>query len=111
MNLKKLTYHILAFICFLLTGFNFAEAQTREQKVREDKKRVEASGYWHYNDLEKGIKQAAAENKPLMVVLRCLPCEECVKLDDELVESDPRIKPLLDQFVRVRIVGTNGLDL
>lgn len=40
-----------------------------------------------------------------------MPCEECVKLDDELVESDPRVKPLLDQFVRVRIVGTNGLDL
>ena len=111
MILKKLIHHILVFICFLLTGLNCAEAQTREQKVREDKKRIEASGYWYYNDLEKGIKQAAAENKPLMVVLRCLPCEECVKLDDELVESDPRVKPLLDQFVRVRIVGTNGLDL
>ena len=111
MILKKLIHQILVFICFLLTGLSYAEAQTREQKVREDKKRVEASGYWHYNDLEKGIKQAAAENKPLMVVLRCLPCEECVKLDDELVESDPRVKPLLDQFVQVRIVGTNGLDL
>lgn len=111
MILKKLIHNILVFICFLLTGLNYAEAQTREQKVREDKKRIEASGYWYYNDLEKGIKQAAAENKPLMVVLRCLPCEECVKLDDELVESDPRVKPLLDQFVRVRIVGTNGLDL
>lgn len=47
----------------------------------------------------------------MMVVLRCLPCEECVKLDDELMEKDTVIKSLLEKFVRVRIVGTNGLDL
>jgi S1-C subfamily serine protease len=34
-----------------------------------------------------------------------------VKLDDELVEKDPVIRPLLDRFVCVRVVGTNGLDL
>ena len=36
---------------------------------------------------------------------------ECVKLDDDLVNKDPRIWPLLDKFVRVRLVSTNGLDL
>ncbi len=44
-------------------------------------------------------------------MLRCLPCEECVKLDDELIENDPELQALLEPFVRVRIVGTNGLDL
>ncbi len=46
-----------------------------------------------------------------MVVLRCIPCEECVKLDDHLVDEDPVLRPLLEEFVRVRLVSTNGLDL
>src|SRR5262249_23005059 len=46
-----------------------------------------------------------------LVVLRCIPCEECVKLDDEVVNEHERVRPLLNKFIRVRIVGTNGLDL
>ncbi|HND53030.1 MAG TPA: Trx7/PDZ domain-containing (seleno)protein, partial [Pirellulaceae bacterium] len=49
--------------------------------------------------------------KPVLVVLRCIPCEECVKLDDDLVDNDEQLRPLLDKFVRVRLVSTNGLDL
>jgi hypothetical protein len=47
----------------------------------------------------------------MVVVLRCVPCEECVRLDDEVVDADPRLRPLLERFVRVRLVSTNGLDL
>src|SRR5581483_4583663 len=72
---------------------------------------VEADGYWIYNDLPKGLAEAKATGKPLLVILRCIPCEECVKLDDDLVNQDPRVRPLLEKFVRVRIVSTNGLDL
>jgi hypothetical protein len=85
--------------------------QSREEKVRRDREVVESAGYWIYNDLAQARAEAQATGKPLVVVLRCIPCEECVKLDDELVDTDPQLKPLLDQFVRVRIVSTNGLDL
>ncbi|GAB5407128.1 MAG: Trx7/PDZ domain-containing (seleno)protein [Aureliella sp.] len=84
---------------------------SREEKVRLDKKRVEAEGFWLYNDLDQAYEVARETGKPILVVLRCLPCEECVKLDDELVDNDPAIRPLLEQFVCVRVVGTNGLDL
>ena len=47
----------------------------------------------------------------MLVVLRCIPCEECVKLDDDLVNEDKRVRPLLEKFVCVRVVSTNGLDL
>ncbi|TVP99672.1 MAG: PDZ domain-containing protein [Planctomycetaceae bacterium] len=87
------------------------EKKTREQKVREDRERVEAEGFWIYNDLERGFAEAERTDKPLLVVLRCIPCEECVKLDDDLVDRDPVVRPLLEQFVCVRIVSTNGLDL
>lgn len=95
----------------LLTGQVVAAPKTREEKVREDRQKVEAEGFWIYNDLQKGFAEAKRTGKPLLVVLRCIPCEECVKLDDDLVDKDPVVRPLLDKFVCVRIVGTNGLDL
>jgi hypothetical protein len=94
-----------------LVGAACGQKPTREQKVRADKSRVEAEGFWLYNDLPKAFADAKASGKPILVVLRCLPCEECVKLDDDLVNDDPRVRPLLEKFVRVRVVGTNGLDL
>ena len=101
----------LSLVLALLPAVGLAQKKTREQKVREDKARIEAEGFWIYNDLESGIAQAKETGKPLLIVLRCLPCEECVKLDDELIDQDPVVRPLLDKFVCVRIVGTNGLDL
>lgn len=83
----------------------------REQKVRQDRLKVEADGFWIYNDLDRAFRLAEKQDKPVLVVLRCIPCEECVKLDDDLVDNDPVLKPLLQQFVCVRVVGTNGLDL
>jgi serine protease Do len=88
-----------------------AAAPTREEKVRSDRERVESEGFWIYNDLARGFDEAKRTGKPLVVTLRCIPCEECVKLDEDLVNQDPRVRPLLEEFVRVRIVGTNGLDL
>ncbi|MEO8493919.1 MAG: Trx7/PDZ domain-containing (seleno)protein [Planctomycetota bacterium] len=86
-------------------------AQTREEKVREDRRKVEAEGFWIYNNLPLAFETAKQNGKPILVVLRCIPCEECVKLDDELVEQDEAIRPLLDKFVCARVVSTNGLDL
>jgi len=102
---------LLAVLLGLLVALP-AEAQNpREQKVRDDKKKVEAAGFWIYNDLAKAYADAEKSGKPILVVFRCIPCHECVKLDDELVDQDPRIKPLLEKFVCVRVVSTNGLDL
>ena len=95
--------------CLVLAGQ--AGAQEREEKVRNDRKRVEAEGFWIYNDFARGMAEAKKSGKPLVVVLRCIPCVECVKLDDDLVDRDPRVRPLLEQFVCVRLVSTNGLDL
>jgi serine protease Do len=83
----------------------------REKKVRDDRTKVEADGFWIYNDLPAALAEAKKTGQPLIVALRCIPCEECVKLDDDLVNKDKRVRPLLEKFIRVRIVSTNGLDL
>jgi hypothetical protein len=110
--MKRLRQIVVLFTLVFITQVTVAqEKKTREQKVREDRQRVEAEGFWIYNDLQRGYDTARESGKPILVVLRCIPCEECVKLDDNLVDQDPIIRPLLDQFVCVRIVSTNGLDL
>lgn len=101
----------LSIAVFISPAIDAQEKKTREQQVREDRQRVEAEGFWIYNDLQRGYEEARKTGKPMLVVLRCIPCEECVKLDDDLVDQDPIVRPLLDQFICVRIVSTNGLDL
>jgi hypothetical protein len=88
-----------------------ARAQTREQKLQADRAKVEAEGFWSYNDLPRGFAEAKKTGKPMPIVLRCIPCVECVKLDDDLVNQDPQVRPLLEKFVCVRLVSTSGLDL
>lgn len=94
-----------------LAQASLAQEPTREEKVRADKAKNEAEGFWIYNDLDRAYELARESGKPILVTLRCIPCDECVKLDDDLVDNDDVIRPLLEQFVCVRIVGTNGLDL
>ena len=86
-------------------------AQTRLEKVLQDRIDVTTDGFWIYNDLEAGQEAASESGRLMLVTFRCIPCEECVKLDEELIESDPQLRDVLDEFVRVRVVTTNGLDL
>src|SRR4051794_20516045 len=101
---------VITACCLCLSGLALAQ-NPREQKVRGDKEKVEAQGFWIYNDLPKAFVEAKKNGQPIVVVLRCIPCEQCVKLDDDLVDTDPRLRPLLEKFVRVRQISTNGLDL
>ena len=102
---------LLSLFVLAALGLGTLQAQTREEIVRADKEKVEREGFWMYNDIPGAFAEAERTGKPIIVVLRCLPCHECVKLDDELVDTDPVIRPLLEQFVCVRQVATNGLDL
>jgi len=86
-------------------------AQDRDTKVRNDRKEFVASSDWVYNDLEKGMRAAREANKPLLVVFRCIPCEACQEFDDDVARRDPVIRDLLDEFVCVRIVQANTIDL
>lgn len=88
-----------------------AIAQDRETKVRNDKKLLEASDFWIYNDLPKAERDAKRAKKPILVVFRCIPCEACHEFDEQVVEREPVIRELLDKFVCVRVPQANGLDL
>lgn len=101
----------------LLTGLllaplsvSAATVKDREGAVRGDRARLEADTRWIYNDVDRGFAEAARQHRPLLVVLRCVPCLSCGGLDAEVL-NDPSLVPLLDQFVCVRVINANALDL
>jgi serine protease Do len=87
------------------------DAQDRETKVRQDRTRFVDDKRWIYNDLELGIGEARKTGKPILVVFRCIPCEACSEFDKHVIGEENGIGELLDQFVCVRIVQANNLDL
>jgi hypothetical protein len=85
--------------------------KSRDQLVREDLSNFGSLDTWIYNDVDRGFEVARKTGKPLLVVFRCIPCEACAQLDQDIVERDMRVQALLDQYVCVRIVQANGMDL
>lgn len=90
---------------------SFADAvKDREGAVRGDRAKMENDARWIYNDIERGFTEAAKTSKPLLVVLRCVPCLSCMGMDAAVLESTD-LAPLLDQFICVRLINANSIDL
>jgi len=67
--------HSLAILAgsILLSAAALNAAEDRRERVLNDRKEVEATGQWIYNDLPKGFAEAARTRKPMLVVFRCIP--------------------------------------
>ena len=102
---------LLAAIVIVLVVPILATAQTRDEKVRNDRDRVENDDNWIYSDLPLGLRVAKNEGKPLLVVFRCIPCEACALLDEQVVGRDADVRAIMDKFVCVRIPKANAMDL
>lgn len=101
----------LAAGALLATGVaQAASVKDREGAVRNDRAVMENDARWIYNDIDRGFAEAKKTGKPLLVVLRCVPCLSCVGLDAEVLK-EPSLAPLLDQFVCVRVINANAIDL
>ena len=102
---------LLAFATALLTAPSRGEAvKDREGAVRKDRTALEYDARWIYNDFRAGFAKAKETGKPLLVVLRCVPCLACAGIDAQVLE-EKSLAPLLDQFVCVRVINANALDL
>jgi len=89
----------------------FAAPQDKE-KLREGLKDNDLKGAWIYDDLDAGIAEAKKSGKPMMVVLRCVPCVTFKGFDKQVASrEDAELAAVMDKFVCVRIVQGYGLDL
>ncbi len=82
----------------------------REGAVRNDRSTMQNDSRWIYNDWRRGFAEAKRTGKPLLVVLRCVPCMSCMGIDAGVL-TEPELEPLLDHFVCVRVINANDLDL
>ena len=101
------------FALLALASTSLAHAATvkdREGAVRSDRATMENDARWIYNDVDRGFAEAKKAGKPLLVVLRCVPCLSCVGLDAEVLKQ-AELQPVLDRFVCVRVINANALDL
>ena len=78
--------------------------------MRSDRARLENDPRWNYNDVDGGFRLATEKSKPLLVILRCVPCMACMGIDTSVL-GEPELDPLLDQFVCVRVINANAIDL
>src|SRR6266496_6642261 len=89
-----------------------ADVKTRDAAVRNDRAVVGSGSRWIYNDFQRGFAEAKRTGKPLLVVLRCVPCLSCAGIDTQVLkQAEQDLAPLLDQFVCVRVINANTLDL
>jgi len=97
-----------------LLTFSLIQAESvkdREGAVRADKAKMEADKRWAYNDVESGFQQAKLTGKPVLVVMRCVPCLACMGLDSAVLMESDALSALLDQFVCVRVINANARGL
>src|SRR5688572_12852178 len=100
-----------AAIGLALSVSTFAETvKDREGAVRQDRAAMEKDERWIYNDWQRGFAEAKRAGKPLLVVLRCVPCLACAGIDAQVLQ-ETELAPLLEQFVCVRVINANSLDL
>lgn len=82
----------------------------RAGAVRDDRASMSQNDRWIYNDWRQGFEEAKRTGKPLLVVLRCVPCLACAGIDASIL-TDPALSPMLEKFVCVRVINANALDL
>ncbi len=99
-------------IFLALAAIAFAETvPDREGAVRKDRATMEKGTRWIYNDVDAGFAEAKKTGKPLLVVLRCVPCMSCMGIDQQVASESAELAPLHAQFVCVRVINANALDL
>jgi hypothetical protein len=92
----------------LLTLSTSLPAQSELQQALKD---VDLAPHWIYDDLPKAMAQAKATGKPVLIVLRCVPCPPGRNLDVAVMRPDKDLEKLEQNFVCVRVVQAKGLDL
>lgn len=90
-----------------VTAIAFCE----ENALKAELKDPDLAANWIYDDLLKAMADAKASNKPICMTIRCVPCVGGKPLDAQVTHPDAELEALEKNFVCVRVIKTNGLDL
>jgi serine protease Do len=101
----------LPFVLFLLCVSAGETSFAQKSPLGELLKDIDVAPHWIYDDWPKAMAEAKSTGKPLLVVIRCVPCPPGRTLDGQVMMPDGDLEKLEKEFVCVRIIQTNGLDL
>ncbi|MCI0463165.1 MAG: PDZ domain-containing protein [Gemmataceae bacterium] len=99
---------LLVAVCALA---GLSPAALAQPGLRQELKDIEIAPHWIYDDLPEALAQARKTGKPILIVFRCVPCPPGRTLDLKVMKPDRELEKLEQQFICVRIVKTNGMDL
>src|SRR6188768_1201604 len=100
-------------LCVLL-ALSWAGSQLEAEDkspLGEALKDIDVADHWIYDDWPRAVAEAKATGKALLVVLRCVPCPPGKTLDLAVMQPNKELAELEKQFVCVRIIQGNRLDL
>ncbi len=109
--MKPLTLVLLLTASLGATSAPAETVKDREGAIRKDQAAFQGETRWTYNSWDQGRDDARTSGKPLLVVLRCVPCLACAGIDGSVLNENATLTPLLDQFECVRLINANALDL
>jgi len=72
---------------------------------------INVADHWIYDDWERALAEAKASGKPILAVVRCVPCPPGKALDTAVMQPDQSLAELEKKFVCVRLIEANRLDL
>ncbi|QDU95910.1 Trx7/PDZ domain-containing (seleno)protein [Lignipirellula cremea] len=108
------TTSLLACSIFLASLAAGAEAPWKEVLTPEDGEfplpAPRSEVVW-LDNFSTAFRIARAENRPLFITFRCLPCKQCADFDKNVLEGGAEIDPLLRQFVTLRVTDARYIDL
>lgn len=109
--MKELPPAVLLLLALAVTSTQAETVKDREGAIRQDQAAFQGKTRWTYNSWEQGREAARTSGKPMLVVLRCVPCLACAGIDGSVLNESETLAPLLDQFECVRLINANALDL
>jgi len=98
-------------LSFLAFGLAITALAGERTPLGESIKDIEVADHWIYDDWPAAQAEAKKTGKPIMAVLRCVPCPPGKGLDLKVMQPDDTLAEIEKQFVCVRIIQTNSLDL
>ena len=69
-----------------------------DEEVAEDQIAVKSTGYWIYNDIDKGFAEAEKTGHPLLIVFRCRLTESGIIA--YVLQEEPQTKTLPVKMLR-----------
>src|SRR5688572_9377746 len=101
------TVFVVLICLFVINSAPAAEKSPLGQSLND----IDVADHWIYDDWPRALAEAKATGKPILVVLRCIPCPPGKTLDLTVMQPDKELAGLEKKFVCVRIIQGNRLDL